>query len=491
MGRAILSPVGVIMCRFLWAVLAFVLFLTGREIDGACADEAPRTSPVQPAAGQAEPRASSVALRRRPYTLRVVTTFAGGTGAEQALWLSPAGAEGLRRLTADTLPDGVKSSDRVAVVAWDRLGSKTVATIRTWDALSRRLGPTISAETFDPRSAGALAADLVLRQFQPGLSIDAVADNAVTLTLQAGEYPTGDPDRPQVRPGDLLQPIFRYLDRGQAVRRIDIVPFTYLVVESVDGPKVGARLITALRAPLGTNRRRGVELWAIGIRPELPGSVLRLTPRGAPDRPLAGCRVLASHNAPGAAKPEGDDAPAEPPPRRLMTDRSGRLTIPCDAEPLVWLAVLSGDLVLARVPFVPGLDANVSLELPDDSIRLLAERDIDLLKGRLVEAVARRAILVGRIRSQAKLGEWASVDKLLVELDTHPGIPEFERQLMTIRVPAVEAARSRKDRLTETRVTQLASETQALIRRYLDADRTAQLREELRELRQLDAKPAP
>ena len=46
--------------------------------------------------------------------------------------------------------------------------------------------------------------------------------------------------------------------------------------------------------------------------------------------------------------------------------------------PTVWLYVYSGKALLARVPYAPGLRPVETVELPDDSIRLRVEGELDL-----------------------------------------------------------------------------------------------------------------
>ena len=60
-------------------------------------------------------------------------------------------------------------------------------------------------------------------------------------------------------------------------------------------------------------------------------------------------------------------------------------------------------------------------------------------------------------------------------------------RLAAIRVPAVNAAKARKDRGAEARINRLCDEMATLIRQYLSEDRIKQLNEEAAELRKADA----
>ena len=72
---------------------------------------------------------------------------------------------------------------------------------------------------------------------------------------------------------------------------------------------------------------------------------------------------------------------------------------------------------MARRPFVPGVDPEVTLELADDEIRLNTQRDVDLLRVQLIETVARRAALTARIRAALKTDEAANTQRLLADID--------------------------------------------------------------------------
>ena len=258
------------------------------------------------------------------------------------------------------------------------------------------------------------------------------------------------------------------------------VPWTYLVVETVERRWVTARIVSALRTPLGTIGRRRMETIAVRVRPALKTTRVQIVLQGQPGQPLAGCDVAA------AAKVFAEDEPASAP-QRLMTDRDGRLTLARhDQSPLVWLSIKSGEALLARVPFCPGIESEAVLELPDDSLRLKVEGDLSLLDARLIDTVARRATLLARMRLLAREGDWDAVAARRNELEKLPDTAAFDAQLAAIRIPALEQARAAGNRVAEARIRKLCGQTSDLIRRYLDKDKLRVVLEEIEELRRLD-----
>src|SRR5690606_13343290 len=94
----------------------------------------------------------------------------------------------------------------------------------------------------------------------------------------------------------------------------------------------------------------------------------------------------------------------------LMTDRFGRVVIPAYVHsPLRRLIVHSGGAVISNVPFIPGLAANVSMELPDDSPRLQAEGALAIVQGELIDVVSRRTIMLACALSLARTDDWDEV----------------------------------------------------------------------------------
>jgi hypothetical protein len=398
-------------------------------------------------------------------------------------WLSPASGVGLQRVTLDHFKSPVDTArfDKAFLVTVEMPGSRYAVSGRQWDATTRTIGPLVSAETFDRRDVGATAADVIRRLFQPVLTVERVEGNTVILRVQAGRFSPADPKAAQIRPGDVIQPFFRYLDEKQAVRSIQTLPWTYLIADSVDGGRVKCSLVSGLRSPLSSSRRRSVDVIALRIRPHFDSTRLKLVPRGNRSKPLIGYSVEA------VAKRFANDKPKGKPLKR-MTDRRGAVDISTMTDgPLVWLYIRSGQSLLSRVPFVPGVAQAQTIELPDDSIRLAVEGETDLLVIRLVDTVARRAVLIARARILAREGDWKHVDEQVAKIDKLPVIKNFESDLTLIRVPALEAAVRDKNRSAEANVNYICTRVSGLIKRYLDQAPVRTLKADIAELRKLDA----
>ncbi len=411
----------------------------------------------------------------------------GAAGPILAHDLFPPDSVGLSRLEADALASRYPEEryDKVFFLAVEKTGIRYRVTAREWDTRLRMLGPLGSAETWRADEIGEVACDVVRRLFRPLAVVEKAGKDGVTAQLQlfAGEFPAPDPAVRQLEAGAVLVPAFRYLDRKGKVRLVQPIPWTYLLVEDRQRGRLNCRIVSGLRVPLGSARRR-TEVLAMLARPVFPETKLRLLARSEGERPLLGYRVVVADRLPR----DTDDRPET---FELYSDRTGRVRIPAQpGKPPVWLYVRSGRTLLARVPFVPGLESEVSLSLPDDSQILSVEGEIAVLQGELIDTVARRAALMAKTRLAIGEDQWPQADALLKqlqELDRSRGRAYFEQQLNALRASAVEEARRTNNRAAESRIRRMCTETAELVRRYLAEEKLRTFLEEVEEMRAVTA----
>jgi len=477
---------------------------SSQKSEGVEKAAAPGSSPSSPVP------ATPVSVERKPYQVKILFAFSADAALPArfrrqlldriaasidriygSMWtldvvenneLAPANAIGLSRLPADMSSNGFTSNDydKVFFLALEARGARYFVYGREWDLATHRLGALQSSDTYQRRAIAQTAAELVERLFRPLLTIENVGLESAGLRLHAGAFPARDPQAVQLRPGDLIVPFFRYLDRQQRLQRIQLLPWTYLSVDHVERGYVTCAIISGLRAPLGTKRMRRVEMMGLKLRPRDEATQLQLLQRGSTSPPLSGSRVDVVAKTFRKEQAQGQ-------PLSLLADRRGTVRVPFNAQqPLVWLYVKSGAATLARVPFVPGVRHAETIELPGDSVRLAVEGEIEMLKSRLVDTVAQRALLLGRARAQARNSQWEEVDRQTAALDRLPGVDQFESELNAVRVPAVDAARQQNDRVGELRIEKLCRNASQLIGRFLDEDKVRAVKEEIDELRKLD-----
>jgi hypothetical protein len=131
-----------------------------------------------------------------------------------------------------------------------------------------------------------------------------------------------------------------------------------------------------------------------------------------------------------------------------------------------------------------------TLELPDDSLRLEVEGDIALVQAKLVDTVARRAVLMALAKNRAKASEWEAMADALKDLQEMRKAASFASDISVIRIRAIKAARARRDQTTEQRVQKLCTETLELVTAYLDEEKLTDFKNELNEMRQMEVDQA-
>jgi hypothetical protein len=162
-----------------------------------------------------------------------------------------------------------------------------------------------------------------------------------------------------------------------------------------------------------------------------------------------------------------------------LSDVAGNLPINAGTSRIETLIVKHGGQLLAKIPVVPGAQPTVNVPLPDDDARLAAEARLSALREDLIDVVARRNILIARVRQKIDKNDFEGAQDLLRSLDELPGKPQFD---LTIN-SAKRLLRS-DDPLMQRRIDQLFQATQSLTAQFLDMKPVNEVHNELREAQQ-------
>jgi len=387
---------------------------------------------------------------------------------------------GLHQLTPDEPGNFQKaeSADTIYHVVVRRDVNRFCVDLRAWEPLFGHLSPVRTVATLDVRELAAETFTAMQELFRPRAQWERQDDQTVRLRIQAGALSAGDSPFPVARPAEVFAPWMVFRNREREIQKVQELPWTFFVLSQAEDGRGTGQLVSGLRSPLGAKPRGRIELVAVAIRPQWADTDLQVAALSKPPRPLPAHRVEVTPVQLGDAP----QAVAEPP-AAWLTDREGHVRLPREAEPrLQWLRVTSGDLLLAKVPLMPGAVAAARLELPDDSLRLLAEGQLKILQADLVSVVAQRSAFMAAARSEAKKQNWENAKRCLRQLDALPSAQSFREQVSAVRVPAVAEARQRRDRVAEQRINRLCNETEELIQRYLVNDKVKELKEELADL---------
>ena len=359
---------------------------------------------------------------------------------------------------------------------------------REYDTRTHDLSSVRRAFTSDARGIASEASQLIRDSFRPCLQYvrrysDDNGRGFMQLQVQAGEIVAPDPAAEQVRPGDVLRPFQRFMKRTDAskLKGLRAFPLTYIQVTSVDdsvtrGLVTGALLTHGPVTPFG-GRGRNIEQIALRQRPSANSSIVHLAERSQEQKPLVCQRVSVVYKL-----RQGDDETVEQ--LKMVSDRDGNLTIPVHADfPTVWLYIYSGRLLLARIPYAPGIEPSDMVILPDDSIRLSVEGDLQLFRDDLVDAVALREVHFSMASRAADEGRAKDVEQHLNDYDAVPKQDEFEKALSLIRVDAVNRAVKQKNRRAQSSVKKLCRKMDETLELFFDEEKRQLRQQEIRVLR--------
>jgi hypothetical protein len=402
-----------------------------------------------------------------------------------------AGIEPLRRLRAEQVATDYSAADldKLHLLSIESIGGGFRIAGREWDAATAQLGPLQEQSFPERRDVANRGVNLLRALFRPVATVTQAKGGPVVLRARGGALTPHDASWQPLRKGSLFEAYYRYFNKDQVVERIQQVPWTYLTVEAVELGTSACTVTSGLRSAFSARRRR-IDVVALEVTRQVATTRLTLVTRPPERRPLGGVEVeVSADSQPAPADKPAVDAEQ---PRKFVTDRNGQVWIPAaeSFQKPVWLFVRSGQNLLARVPFVPGIRPEQSLELPDDSLRLEVEGQVAQLQSELVDTVAKRAVVAALARKRAKDRGWDDVDNYLKQLTNMPKAPAFAADLSAIRLNGLKTARSRKDKITEVRIQKLCDETATLIKDYLDEDKLKELREEIAELKQIAAEDA-
>ena len=142
------------------------------------------------------------------------------------------------------------------------------------------------------------------------------------------------------------------------------------------------------------------------------------------------------------------------------------------------LLVKNGGELLARLPLVPGIPAEISAPIANDDQRLRAEGFIKGFEEELVDLVTRREVLLAQIRTRMDAGQYDEAESLIRQLRRLKTRDELGRSLgqEKIRLTSDDAA-------VQHKIDAMFDDTRKLLQQHLDPETVEQLARELLEAR--------
>jgi hypothetical protein len=366
------------------------------------------------------------------------------------------------------------------------------------DCPTMLVGPVIEASSNRWSQLANQAARLIQDAFAPIARVESSDATSARLLHRAGGLlvdQDGSPHPARIQVGDVMQPVIRRDDRNGVPILLQPLNFTFAAITESDGIKMTCNVYTYSGGPgLRGRQNPRTQRFLLRVRPLQPKSELKIVVRGAPQRAQAGCAVFDKDHLSEQFRLLG------------RTDWRGSLTIELPEEqpsiipaaeegavagespasislnaPLMLLYVRSGDQVLARLPFVPGLNAIELAELPDDQLRLQSEAFLRGFQGEILELVGRRNLLAARVRLHVERGNLDRANATMEQLRGLRNFNEMNDQLGQLQRTILEQTNATVNRASQASIDRMFKITRDMLQKYLQDETVADTGRILRE----------
>lgn len=139
-------------------------------------------------------------------------------------------------------------------------------------------------------------------------------------------------------------------------------------------------------------------------------------------------------------------------------------------QPLVQLYVKSGDVVLARLPVVPGISPLEKAELADDSRRLEAEAFMRGFQGEILDLIGLRTLLSTRVTRLVAQNKMKEAEKALVELRSLKDYSEMVEGLDRLQRKVLDESNGPVSLGAKSRIDRLFQSTREMMQKFLQND---------------------
>ncbi|MDB4778284.1 hypothetical protein OAG68_02390, partial [bacterium] len=223
-----------------------------------------------------------------------------------------------------------------------------------------------------------------------------------------------------VRDDDIFLPIIRRVGRDGKLAKLEPVEFTFLTIESLDGPDVVAKVQSSTRAPLAGRTSKRAQKLALVIRPPDENTTLTLVSRGDESHALEGFEVFSRRV--GAEKEEASENLGQ-------TNWRGQVSIPPSDDGLRVIFIKRGSRALKKIPIMPGLFKELKTTLPNDEARLNAEGIIKGLRSEVLNLVAQRAVYEEQIEIRLNRNDIEGARDMLDKYRTLPTLDQLRARM--------------------------------------------------------------
>lgn len=290
--------------------------------------------------------------------------------------------------------------------------------------------------------------------------------NIVRLNFKGSGLPLRDETQSLNSPGEVYLPLLvRTNTAGEILpENVKPLPWTYLTLKEQDSDKWLTDVHSGIRTPYGIRRRGRVQQLAIALRYPPDASRIRFHARHSKEQSLSGYEVFERNKEDEQSNLLG------------LTDSNGTIKIMPNEQPVQVLFLRSDGQLLAKIPVAPGAKEVIEVPVGDDPARLRAQAALVSLREELIDLVARRNILMARIRDRLKNGKVSEAQDLFSELDSLPSSSQFAQKIDTATNSKLNRS---EDKRIQSRIDKMFDDTRKLLGRFLNTSDLTQLKNEI------------
>lgn len=437
------------------------------ESKSAAPTSSGEAAPTADAKGGAAPAASGSTAPTPPAGESATSVAASDPAAGKPADGTAAAADDASAKRVDpttSLMRELLADDKLFVVSVVPQGGDWLLTCRELDCRSRAWGAIQQRRVPDLALAPATAWELIQATFRPIARLETAKDKEAKWRLRAGGLVIreGSPLVPAVE--SMWRPYIRMNDRFGEPRTgvVPPLPWTFAIAKSREGTLLTTEVHTGVRNALLGRTTSRTQRFALQVRPTGTQTMLQLRSTDKTAETMSGYDVLAKDPRAEETKPLG------------RTDWRGAMMIPSSDYPLRVLYLKNGNQLLARLPMIPGLEPTLIADLAGDDRRLQVEGFIAGMQGKIMDLVARRAIVSQRIKRRANEGKLDEAAKLLDEFRALTTKEELTRQIDQAQVKFTSPNKRVQDKINK-----LFEDTRKLLDKFVKGGQLRDLETEV------------
>jgi hypothetical protein len=382
---------------------------------------------------------------------------------------------GLENLPAAQLVPLAQDADKILLLAVRAVPDGIAVTARDFDVPTRTLSTPVSRHVWQIGALCDTAFDALLSAFAPLGRVDPVErkkDGSITavLRVKACGLPVRDPHLNLLGEGDIFRPIMRYNDRQNKFKKAVAALWSYCVAAKITPEAVRCVAYSGMFQAELLKPRGRVEMLALRVVPPRRPTTLYLWSLKDPKNGLSNYQVY--YGAPGAKDPK----------LLGLTDRLGRVIVPPGDGSLQFLTVREGNLVLANLPLLPGVEPELAGEIHNCDPRLEAEGFVSGMREELVDVQLRRTILMQRIRARLKAKEVDEAARMLDEIQRLQSVSQFAARIAQEKTKLVS-----NDDAVQRKITKILTDFEDDLNNFFDPRGVEEIDKEVRDARNNEA----